>query len=337
MKQAHFYAYGVIGENDPMFKVFTGEDDPRISSQKIVEFINANADADEFVIHINSRGGSVTEGYAIHDLLQNSGKKVTTIGEGMVASIATVIFLAGTSRKIAQNAELMIHLPWIDPSGQGLTADELQKLSLEMKDVENHMVDFYVDKTGVEKSQIEEMMKAETYLKADQSLELKFATEILSPVKAFAYITQNKMENKNPFAKVEEMFTTIKNMLSGKKAEEVTPPVDPTADAAPIIEDEKDKEINDLKAKLEAAENKNKELETSIETSKQEAEKKDAEIMETVEAMKKEIVTVKAQIKSNYTPTTGDTILNEKNTSPVTNRVEEARRKRAEKKAAATA
>ncbi len=226
MKKAHFHAYGLIGEADPLFKVFTGETDPVISSQRVVEFLSANQDAEEIVVHINSRGGSVDEGFAIHDLFSTSGKKITTIVEGQAYSIASVVALCGTVRQITENSKIGIHNPWIDPTIiAGLEADELLKMGNDMKREENRIIDFYVSKTAGERTVIAEMMKKDTAMDAAKSLELKFVTEIVKPepVKALAYYNyKSKTEdimNKDLKAfsdKMTGMFNTVLTAINKK-------------------------------------------------------------------------------------------------------------------------
>jgi ATP-dependent protease ClpP protease subunit len=227
-KVAHFYCYGIIGERDPLFKVFTGEDDPVISSAKIVDFLNGlSTDIEEVVVHINSRGGNYTEGFAIYNLLTGSGKKITTIGEGQVASIATVVYLAGTKRRIYNTVQPLIHNPWVDPStlGSSATADDLQAIADEMKLAETKLLDFYVEKTGADKATLEALMKEDVPFSADQALELKFATEIIEPVKAMAYVSINKSSNHNDImsevkkvtSKLENKINDILDFMSGKK------------------------------------------------------------------------------------------------------------------------
>lgn len=217
MKQAHFYAYGVIGENDPLFKVFTGEADPIISSQKVVDFLSQNGDADEIIVHINSRGGSVDEGFAIHDLFANSGKKITTRVEGQASSIASVIFLAGSVRQVTENSSVMIHNPWIDPTLiSGLEADDLEKMTADMRHEENRILDFYVAKTGADRDQIKEFMKAETKFDPAKALELKFATEILKPIQAFAYKRNNNKNNDSVMNAILKKMDEVYNYVTGK-------------------------------------------------------------------------------------------------------------------------
>lgn len=221
MKVEHFYCYGCIGENDPFFTVFTGEQDPTISSLKVSDFLKSLAsDVTDIVVHINSRGGSVDEGFAIHDLFVNSGKKIKTLIEGQCASIATVVLLAGTEREALPNASGLIHNPWIDPWNlSGLTADEIQALADSVKAQEEKLLNFYVEKTGADKALLSDYMKAETKFNPDQMLELKFITKINEPVKAFAYSkpknhNQNN-EHMNPKNKsFMEKLTAIKNAVN---------------------------------------------------------------------------------------------------------------------------
>lgn len=273
MKKVHFYAYGRIGEADPLFKVFTGEDDPVISSQKVVDFLSSNQDADEIIVHINSRGGSVDEGFAIHDLLQTSGKKITTVVEGQAYSIASVVALSGSVRQITENSKIGIHNPWIDPTIiAGLEADELLKMGNDMKREENRIAEFYSKVTGVDMSSISEMMAEDTAMNADKALELKFVTEIIKPVKALAYMNfksekENTMskEIKTLGQKVDALADSIMNFLSGKtkeiKMEESAPvvaeteaPVEEAVVETPVINAEEfdalKKENEELKAKL---------------------------------------------------------------------------------------
>ena len=230
MKIAHFYAYGSIGQADPYFKVFTGSEDPVISAQKVSEFLQSlSSDVTDIHVHINSNGGQVSEGFAIYDLLTNSGKTITTIGEGSVKSIATVVFLSGTERELLPNAEFLIHNPWIDPfnlPSSQLTAEDLQNIADEMKSAEDKMSQFYADKTGTDISSIQDLMKEDKNITADKALELKFATKILTPVKAFAFAIPTKHKEENTMskaidainAKVDKIFSFLKTKADAAQA-----------------------------------------------------------------------------------------------------------------------
>lgn len=178
MKQKHIYLYGFFG--------FEPSDDWAkdlgiVRLQDVVNALKEAPDAEELIVHIHSPGGEVSEGFAIYDALTTSGKKVTTIIEGLCASIATVAALAGSTRKITKNAEFMIHNPWGFAGGD---ADQLQKYTDDVKKAEEKLINLYNAKTGIEKEELDRLMKEETFMTAEQALELKFVTEIIEPVTA---------------------------------------------------------------------------------------------------------------------------------------------------------
>lgn len=141
------------------------------------------ADVTEIEVHINSGGGLVSEGFAIHDKLVSTGIPVTTIVEGMCGSIATIIAQAGKSgsRKMFQNSEYFIHNPlWIPLSPDAHNADDLQKLTEELRKSEEKIIDFYVKTTGTDRNVLAEKMKVETTLSASEAKDLGFIDEIIS-------------------------------------------------------------------------------------------------------------------------------------------------------------
>ena len=159
-----------------------------------------------------------------------SGKEIETSIEGLCASIATVIALAGTTRLITEHSDGLIHTPFGDP-GPG-DADDMQKYTDELKKVEGKILNFYVAKTGGDKEAISAMMKEETWLNAQQLLDLGFVTEITTTVKAVAILTiknsdKNITMNKQDFeksvdTKFEAIFTRLKEFVKGTKAQALT-------------------------------------------------------------------------------------------------------------------
>lgn len=174
--------------------------------------------ADTIDVHIHSNGGDVTEGFAIHDVLVNSGLKVNTIVDGSCYSIATVIFLAGSKRSMSKNSQLMIHNPFGFAGG---TADDIEKYADQVRDAENKILDFYIEKTGADRDQLSAMMKEETFIDPSQAVEMKFATEILEPVlaKAKAILSLKGINNHNMSNLLDEVkagFAEIKNLFKQK-------------------------------------------------------------------------------------------------------------------------
>lgn len=139
---------------------------------------SASKNIDEAVVVLNSPGGDVVEGFAMHDYLANLPIKVTTVGVGRVASIATVVFLAGTERLISENTEFMIHNPWTMAEGD---ADQLESRAEELRRIENNIANFYADNIGADADDLLELMSEETTFTAQQAIDMGFATAIMKP------------------------------------------------------------------------------------------------------------------------------------------------------------
>lgn len=168
-------------------------------------------DTESITVHIHSCGGEVNEGYAIHDWLKTLGKPVNTIIEGDCKSIATVVCLAGTSRQMTSNAEFMIHNPW----GFGMgNAGEMQEYTDVLKDAEEKLLNFYVEKTGGDKEKISALMNEEKNISADDAKTLGFITEVVNTMKAMAQVRPtSKSDNSKQF---QNMENTIINSLNKK-------------------------------------------------------------------------------------------------------------------------
>lgn len=191
--KAEYKIYGPIAQPDIFAQMF-GVEDNCTSSKHISDFLDANKEADEIVIRINSEGGDVQEGWNIYDLLTTSGKKITTVGEGKIYSIATVVFLAGEERRILKNADGLIHNPWTGYASGN--SSDLARYAEELAQEEEKILNIYVEKTGQDRATLANYMKDETKLSSEDMLSLGFATSIIEPIKAFAYINFNNQNQK---------------------------------------------------------------------------------------------------------------------------------------------
>ena len=179
------------------------------SAKDVQQALIDNKDAEELIVSINSGGGSCDEGFAIYNLLTNSGKKITTRAVGTCASIASVIFLAGSKREIFDNTQVMIHLPMIMPY-EPLNETEIDKLKNQLAQEKDRILNLYVDRTGADRVTLDSYMVDETYLTADQAIELKFATEIVKPIMAVAKNKFNmKMNHNSNAAKAVKVIASL--------------------------------------------------------------------------------------------------------------------------------
>jgi len=136
-------------------------------------------------VRINSVGGSVFEGNAIYNALRRHSARVETHIDGIAASIASIIALAGERVHIAENAFIMIHNP------QGMAwgeATDMRKMADTLDTVRSSLVGTYAKKTGQEVSQIEAWMDEETWFGADEAKEYGFADEITDGIEIDARI-----------------------------------------------------------------------------------------------------------------------------------------------------
>lgn len=217
MKNVVLKIYGDIGEDsgNGMFDDQTA----MISSKMVSEFLDANKDADQITVRINSRGGDVQEGWAIHDLLVNSGKKIVTVGEGKIYSIATIIFLAGSERDMMKNADGLIHNPFIPPYtlADQYESGDLVKIAESLKQEEEKILDFYTNVTGSPKDQLAGYMKDNTKLSAEDMLNLGFATKIIEPIVAYAFMNLKNNFKMDEKAFFEKLGSTLDNAVAKMK------------------------------------------------------------------------------------------------------------------------
>lgn len=148
--------------------------------------------ATEFNVHINSEGGLVDVGFDIYNYLKSLGKPITTIGSGIVASIATVIFMAGSQRLIRENTPFMIHLPWGGSMG---TADELEKFADQLRSIEKMLIGFYTKSLNLEEQALLPLLKNETWLSPTQLTTLGFTTSRQVKAAAKAFFKTNSTMN----------------------------------------------------------------------------------------------------------------------------------------------
>jgi ATP-dependent Clp protease protease subunit len=188
----HIYINGLIGS-------YKGE--VGVELIDIVAQVQRQREVEEFIVHINSNGGDIDKGYDMYNYLKSLPQRITTEINGMCASMATVIALAGEKRVMIEGSQFMIHNPWAaDVNGD---ADELLGIHEAMREEEDKMIAFYSEHTGIMGEGLDALMKAETYLTPEKALELGFITEIrpMLSVKAMAF-KREVVKKENTMAKL---------------------------------------------------------------------------------------------------------------------------------------
>lgn len=138
---------------------------------------------DEITLRIHSPGGSVLEGNAIFNALQRHKATVHVAIDGMAASMASVIAMAGDTVEIAENGILMIHNPFVVAVGDSgdlrQSADVLDKLK-------DGIVTAYERKTGMDRAALSALMDAETWMTAEEALSMGFVDFVGGRIEAKA-------------------------------------------------------------------------------------------------------------------------------------------------------
>lgn len=135
-----------------------------------------NAGSGNITVWINSPGGDVFAAAQIYNMLREYKGKVTVKIDGVAASAASVIAMAGNTVCMSPVAMMMIHNPATFAMGE---AKDMQKAIAMLNEVKESILNAYEDKTGLTRAKLSHMMDDETWFNAKKAVELGFADRIL--------------------------------------------------------------------------------------------------------------------------------------------------------------
>ncbi|AYV67091.1 peptidase [Niallia circulans] len=159
---ADLYIYGEIVNNTDW-----KWDESDVMPEDVLNALNQINNLSEVNIYINSPGGSVFAGLAIYNMLsRNKAKKIVHV-DGVAASIASIIALAGDEINIPSNAFMMIHKPLVGMYGN---ATDLRKAADDLDALEEGLMNVYTENLveGVEADTIRDMLQNETWLNGNE-------------------------------------------------------------------------------------------------------------------------------------------------------------------------
>ncbi|EPV8232244.1 ClpP-like prohead protease/major capsid protein fusion protein [Escherichia coli] len=175
-----------------------------VTARQFVSDLNALGNINHINLHINSPGGDVFEGIAIFNALKNHGASITVYVDGVAASMASVIAMAGDPIIMPENAFMMIHKPWGVSGGD---ANDMRDYADLLDKVEGVLLPAYAQKTGKTTDEIAAMLADETWMSGAECLAHGFADQVTPAVKAMACIQSKRTEE---FKKMPE---SIRNMI----------------------------------------------------------------------------------------------------------------------------
>lgn len=197
-----------------------------ITAQSFADAVKELGPVDTLDIYVNSPGGSVFDGVAIYNQLKRMKAKKTVHIDGIAASIASIICMAGDVIKCAPNAMMMIHDPWGMCVG---TADDMRANASTLDQIRDTLLDTYVSRTKGDKATISKMMADETWLKAEDAKAQGFVDEIeeetMEPADmAFALLAKFKNTPAPLADKARGTNALIARMAMSKNLRRASPP-----------------------------------------------------------------------------------------------------------------
>ena len=134
------------------------------------------AGSGDITVWINSPGGDCVAAAQIYNMLMDYKGNVTVKIDGIAASAASVIAMAGTKVLVSPVSMLMIHNPMTAAFGN---SDEMQRAIEMLGSVKDSIINAYEIKTGLSRAKLSHLMDAETWMDANKAVELGFADEIM--------------------------------------------------------------------------------------------------------------------------------------------------------------
>lgn len=166
-KRAEIYIFGDIVSEDYRYE------DADTSAVSFKKELDALGDVSEIDVHINSGGGFVFEGLAVHNMLKAHKAKIKVYIEGMAGSISSVIAMAGNEIHMASNSLMMIH----NATGAFMgDYRDMEKAVQVMRTVNKTVSDSYLSRNlNVTEAKVLKMMDDETWMNADTAIDYGFA------------------------------------------------------------------------------------------------------------------------------------------------------------------
>lgn len=226
-EKAELYFYGDI-VSDSWSSWWSDEDK---CPQDVSDFLKELDNSKDIDIFINSGGGSVFAGIAIYSMLKRHNGKKTVHVDGLAASIASVIALAGDEVIVPKYATFMIHNPLTFLFG-GYNAKDLGEIIGALESCKDSILNIYMDhvKEGVTKEEISELMNQETWFtgeKAEEYFDITVEEEVEAVACSSNFFDKYKntpkdlfkdkvKDNKNKEIDINEIVDIVMSKLQNK-------------------------------------------------------------------------------------------------------------------------
>jgi ATP-dependent Clp protease protease subunit len=174
--RAEVYLYGQIGES------WFGDG---ISAKRFADDLKAVPNVKTIDVRINSEGGDVFDGKAIYTLLLQHKANVVVWVDGLAASAASFIAMAGNEINISEGGFMMVHNAWTVAAGN---SEDLRRTADLLESVSTSIRDTYTARTKRSTDEVQNWMDAETWFTGAQAVEFGFADKMVENLKAAASV-----------------------------------------------------------------------------------------------------------------------------------------------------
>lgn len=171
---ADLYIYGSIRE------AYWWDDEDNCISAKNVKKVLKDTTAKKINVHINSPGGDVFESIAIGNLLKQCEAEINIVDDSLAGSGASLIAMSGNHIQMFPNSMMMIHKAWTYAGGN---ADELRKCAEQLDKIDTAVKSSYKNRFVGTDEELENLIKDETWLTAEECLTFGFCDEIITEEK----------------------------------------------------------------------------------------------------------------------------------------------------------
>lgn len=208
-----------------------------LTAKSIIEQLN-EYDGEDVLVRINSVGGDVFEGMAIYNALKKYDGRVKVEIEGLSASMASIIMLAGDEISASENSLIMIHNPSAGVMGE---SKDLSKRADLLDKMKTQMVTIYKGKSNISEEEIISMMDEETWFTSEEAMNVGLIDNVTEAIKVAAHFDLKTITNKVPDW-VNEKYTNNNN----NEMEEIKKMlVDLTSSVASFVSTKKEEVISE--------------------------------------------------------------------------------------------
>ena len=165
-----------------------------INAKGLIKQIQSLGDINVITLRINSTGGDVCQAQAMSSYLKSCKADIIVKIDGIAASAASLVAMAGDKIIMPENAMMMIHNPAGGVLGEAEDMREMAEILDKIRDI---IASIYEAKTGLTQEKITELMNAETWMTAHEALELKFCDEVIPNIEIAASVGKNGILLKN--------------------------------------------------------------------------------------------------------------------------------------------